>query len=176
MEKKRGKLFLIIIFIILILIAGFAVFEFIAREKPKPLFSQEFSGENFSESQEYKNFETSCKNSGGDVVSSSGGGGGSATCDCYKISEDENEDCTGDYECRYNCDFSPAINSGICVLFFTDKDLSEGTYTYKYECQDNVKGECSQLPLDKKFELNGNELTETGFGDFPQEKGEFSPV
>jgi len=32
------------------------------------------------------------------------------------------------------------------------------------------------LPLDKKFDLNGNELTETGSKEFPQEKEEFSPI
>jgi len=190
---KRGILVLIIIISVAIL--ALAIFEFLGSKKPKPIFSNELNlqnkeGQNITGTQDYKDFSEKCEEAGGGVVlnvkdnrlecykfaGNFGAGSGGSSGKSSSNGGVQMKSCTFDGECIYDCDFSSVISSGVCVLVFTDKDLSKETYTYNYECQGNVKGECSQLPLDKKFELNGNELIETGFRDFPQEQGEFSPV
>jgi len=184
--KKR--LFLVLFLILVLIIAVFSTFEIFSRKKPKPLFSQEIpklqDNTSFQETKDYKDFLEKCSEAGGGVkissLSKGGGSGGSSSesvkCDCYKLSGDVKESCNNDYECTYNCDFSQAINSGVCLLSKTDKDLNAGTYTYEYVCITQVRGECSSLPLNMKWELQGNKLIETGYREFPLEKEEFSPV
>lgn len=171
--KKR--ILLVVFLIVILIIAGFSVFEILSRKKPKPMFSQNFlDSENLSASEDYQEFENRCSGAGGGIVAKSRDG--EAGGDCYKLSEDSTKSCSGDYECVYGCDFSKAVSSGVCVLFKTNKELASGIYTYEYNCNGEINGECSSLPLSSTWELQENKLIETGNREFPLEKEEFSPV
>jgi len=178
---KRG-IFVIIIILILI-IAGFVVFEIFSKKKTKPIFSEKIGfveaedekenkniTETITKTQEYKTFSQRCEGLGGDVIISGN------VLNCYEVAQDSKKSCSDDVECRYNCDFSLAINSGVCSLTKTDKDLEKGTYNYEYNCNEEKPGKCSEIPLDRKWELQENRLTESGYKEFPVEKEEFSPV
>ncbi len=173
---KKGKIGIILIIVLILIIAGFSIFELTIRKRPKPFFNQYFpNSENFSETKEYEDFSEECNNNGGGVVLEEEGD--IVKCSCYVISRDSEEGCSGDYECVYDCNFSNAISSGICVLVKTDKDLGKGIYTYEYECSEEKPGFCSNIPIiEPEWEMFGSKLIEIGHKEFPQEEEEFSPV
>ncbi|MBI2449368.1 hypothetical protein HYV49_03665 [Candidatus Pacearchaeota archaeon] len=197
--NKSGSLMarkVVIILIIVILVAGFwmsffnkdKILGYVINEnkRPDPIDTltvpldntdetNEITEEKLKETEEYQSFTSSCGSAGGGVLVSIGSS--SATYECYQKSDDAGTNCRTDADCgSYNCNLQTAVDSGICVLIKTDKNFTEETYIYTYNCASTQPGLCGEIPRNTPiYYWVGDNVIEYGNKTFPEED-EFQPA
>ena len=203
-KKGLGKKFVIIL-IVIIFVAGFWTFIFFKKDKiagyvinenkrPEPVdtltvpldntdeqgnplqITEEELEKELKETEEYQSFASSCASSGGGVLVSIDSG--SATYECYIKADDAGSNCRTDADCgSYNCNLQAGVDSGVCILVKTDKNVSDMTYIYTYNCTSAKPGICGEIPRDVPiYSWVGDTVIEAGKKFAPGDEGVFKPI